>query len=288
MVDWLNEWGEPIPETGRDHANADSHGGTETDGDLPGMMSGEQMQAPEDAPDAEFEQLFLEMMIEHHEGAIEMAKTELDEGRVHPGPRARRGHHVRPAGRDRDHGVPARLTRARRRAGMSQESTPRPAISHSSARKNTHFGGKNARLGTQERTVRRGGGGVGWVSRGRPRAGPRRRRCARSRTRSTVPSARSTRNMLYAGMPSVVHALHLDQQVGAVLPHGVRDRAGRPAGPFASGDLDLGGHGLARPAVEHHDRPRAGAVRVLRLGQDLRRRPGRTPCRRTGRRSRTS
>ena len=84
MVDWLNEWGEPVPETSRDHVNADSHGGPETDSDMPGMMSGEEMQALEDAPAAEFEQLFLEMMIEHHEGAIEMAKTELDEGRYIP------------------------------------------------------------------------------------------------------------------------------------------------------------------------------------------------------------
>ncbi len=84
MVDWLNEWGEPVPETSRDHVNADSHDGMEMDSDMPGMMSGDEMQALEDAPDAEFEQLFLEMMIEHHEGAIEMAKTELDEGRYIP------------------------------------------------------------------------------------------------------------------------------------------------------------------------------------------------------------
>jgi uncharacterized protein (DUF305 family) len=80
MVDWLTEWGEPVPETSRDHVNADSHDGMETDSDMPGMMSGEEMQALEDASDAEFEQLFLAMMIEHHEGAIEMAKTEQEQG----------------------------------------------------------------------------------------------------------------------------------------------------------------------------------------------------------------
>ena len=84
MVDWLTEWGEPIPETSRDHANADSHDGMEMGSDMPGILTGEEMQELEDAPDAEFEQLFLEMMIEHHEGAIEMAKTELDEGRYIP------------------------------------------------------------------------------------------------------------------------------------------------------------------------------------------------------------
>ena len=87
MVDLLNEWGEPVPETSRDHVNADSHGshdGPEVDSDMPGMLSSEEMQALEEAPAAEFEQLFLEMMIEHHEGAIEMARTELDEGRYIP------------------------------------------------------------------------------------------------------------------------------------------------------------------------------------------------------------
>ena len=84
MVDWLTAWDEPVPETSRDHANADTHDGMETDSDMPGMMSGEEMQALEDASDAEFEQLFLAMMIEHHEGAIEMAETELDEGRYVP------------------------------------------------------------------------------------------------------------------------------------------------------------------------------------------------------------
>ena len=85
MVDWLTTWGEPVPETSRDHVHADSHDGAEPDGgDLPGMMSGEQMQSLEDASGAEFERRFLEMMIEHHEGAIEIAEAELDEGRHIP------------------------------------------------------------------------------------------------------------------------------------------------------------------------------------------------------------
>lgn len=81
MVDWLEEWDQPVPATGRDHANAhgDEHGGTEeTDSAMPGMMSTEQMTALEDASDAEFEDLWLSMMIEHHEGAVEMAKDVLE------------------------------------------------------------------------------------------------------------------------------------------------------------------------------------------------------------------
>jgi uncharacterized protein (DUF305 family) len=49
-------------------------------GDMPGMMSGEDMQALADAPDADFEQMWLEMMVEHHEGAIEMARAQQSEG----------------------------------------------------------------------------------------------------------------------------------------------------------------------------------------------------------------
>jgi uncharacterized protein (DUF305 family) len=92
MSDWLTEWGEPVPATVRDHVNAedDEHGGghgdtgDDTGMDMPGMMSDEQMDELEAAPDGEFQDLFLEMMIEHHEGAIEMARTEQDDGRYPP------------------------------------------------------------------------------------------------------------------------------------------------------------------------------------------------------------
>jgi uncharacterized protein (DUF305 family) len=47
---------------------------------MPGMMSDEDMTALEKATGAEFDQMFLTMMIEHHEGAIEMARTEQADG----------------------------------------------------------------------------------------------------------------------------------------------------------------------------------------------------------------
>ena len=73
MVDSLEEWDQPVPETARDHANA--HGdAAEMDADMPGMMSAEQMTALEEASAAEFEDLWLSMMIEHHEGAVTMAE----------------------------------------------------------------------------------------------------------------------------------------------------------------------------------------------------------------------
>lgn len=79
MTEWLDDWDQPIPATSRDHANA--HGdGDEMDADMPGMMSAEEMTALEEAPDAEFQNLWLQMMIEHHEGAVNMATEQLDHG----------------------------------------------------------------------------------------------------------------------------------------------------------------------------------------------------------------
>ncbi|HET9421355.1 MAG TPA: DUF305 domain-containing protein [Nocardioides sp.] len=80
MVDWLTDWGEPIPPTSQDHANA--HGeGMEPDTDLPGMMSEDEMAELDAASGEEFQTMWLEMMIEHHEGAIEMAETEIETGK---------------------------------------------------------------------------------------------------------------------------------------------------------------------------------------------------------------
>jgi uncharacterized protein (DUF305 family) len=84
MTDWLTDWGQPIPETVRDHSNAHGDGEMEMDSDMPGMMSAEEMAELEAATGAEFQQMWLEMMIEHHEGAIEMAQTEQSDGKSEP------------------------------------------------------------------------------------------------------------------------------------------------------------------------------------------------------------
>jgi uncharacterized protein (DUF305 family) len=83
MSGWLQEWGEDIPETVRDHANAESDMegmDSDTGTDLPGMMSDDDMAALEGASDAEFQDMWLEMMVRHHEGALQMAKTEEVDG----------------------------------------------------------------------------------------------------------------------------------------------------------------------------------------------------------------
>ena len=79
MADWLEEWDEPVPETSRDHVNAHGDGG-EMDTDMPGMMSAEDMAALEEAPEGEFQDMWLEMMIDHHEGAVEMAEGQVENG----------------------------------------------------------------------------------------------------------------------------------------------------------------------------------------------------------------
>jgi uncharacterized protein (DUF305 family) len=70
MTGLLESWGEAPPEDMEDAGH----------GDMPGMMSGEEMAELEGAEGGEFDALFLEMMILHHEGAITMAETEIEEG----------------------------------------------------------------------------------------------------------------------------------------------------------------------------------------------------------------
>lgn len=91
MVDWLVSWGEDVPETVRDHANAghgDEHGDHgeqgDTGHDMPGMLTAEELQSLEDAPDAEFDELWLRAMIAHHQGAVEMAEVQQEEGEFRP------------------------------------------------------------------------------------------------------------------------------------------------------------------------------------------------------------
>lgn len=79
MTGWLEDWGEEM--SGDDMADM-GHGDMSTD-DMPGMMSEAQMADLEAASGEEFDRTFLTLMIEHHEGAIEMAETEQDEGE-HP------------------------------------------------------------------------------------------------------------------------------------------------------------------------------------------------------------
>ena len=88
MRSWLDAWGEDAPDSGSDMEGMDGMDGMEGmdmgGGDAGmGMMSGEDMDQLEAASGAEFDRMFLEMMIEHHRGAIAMAEEVLVDG-SHP------------------------------------------------------------------------------------------------------------------------------------------------------------------------------------------------------------
>ena len=92
MSGWLSAWGEQVPAgdmPGMDHGtdHGTDHGmdhGTGEDGGMPGMMSEEDMAGLEKSSGAEFDTLFLKMMIAHHEGAVTMAATEKEQGSYGP------------------------------------------------------------------------------------------------------------------------------------------------------------------------------------------------------------
>lgn len=75
---WLESWGEDVPSGEMDHG--DMNHGSSDEGGMAGMMDEEDMKSLEDASGAEFDRMFLQMMIEHHEGAVAMAETEVQDG----------------------------------------------------------------------------------------------------------------------------------------------------------------------------------------------------------------
>jgi uncharacterized protein (DUF305 family) len=77
MTAFLQTWGAEIPAGGMAGMDHSGMGGMEG---MNGMMTAEQMGGLAAASGAAFDRMFLEMMIEHHEGAITDAQTELAEG----------------------------------------------------------------------------------------------------------------------------------------------------------------------------------------------------------------
>ena len=95
LTAWLQDWNAEVPPTGEsggDHGGGMDPGGMDPGGmdpggmdpggmgQMSGMMDPQQMQQLGQATGAEFDRLFLQMMIKHHEGAITMARTELTDG----------------------------------------------------------------------------------------------------------------------------------------------------------------------------------------------------------------
>jgi len=64
MQDWLKHRGQPVPDAHAHHAPGAAL--------MPGMLTPEEMTKLSGATGAEFDRLFLEFMIKHHEGALTM------------------------------------------------------------------------------------------------------------------------------------------------------------------------------------------------------------------------
>ena len=95
MKTWVKDWGmgsDTVTDDGGMNMGGGEMDGHEMDGAdmggadaggaaMNGMMTEAQMNELSQATGAELDQLYLELMIAHHEGAIEMAQTELKEGK---------------------------------------------------------------------------------------------------------------------------------------------------------------------------------------------------------------
>ncbi len=95
MTGWLTLWGAAMSASAGASTTDDGMGGMDMGGmgkegemstgassgmAMPGMMSDAQMQELTDATGADFDRLFLQLMIVHHQGAINMAGTERLQG----------------------------------------------------------------------------------------------------------------------------------------------------------------------------------------------------------------
>jgi uncharacterized protein (DUF305 family) len=90
MSGWLTRWGKPLPSEpampGMDHGSMPGTGHSSgmpgmDHGSMPGLMSDQEMADLMAATGPAFDKLFLQLMIKHHQGAIEMAGTEQRQGK---------------------------------------------------------------------------------------------------------------------------------------------------------------------------------------------------------------
>ncbi len=83
MTGWLTSWGEPVtaPAGGMPGMNM---GGSAGSVGAMGMMTDAEMTSLEGSSGTAFDRQFLTMMTGHHNGAIDMAKTQLEKGKFEP------------------------------------------------------------------------------------------------------------------------------------------------------------------------------------------------------------
>ena len=76
---WLRQWGQPVPSAAMGSMGRDMTGmsGMMMDG----MMSQADMEKLGKSTGSAFDRLWLELMIQHHEGAVKMAKSEVAGGK---------------------------------------------------------------------------------------------------------------------------------------------------------------------------------------------------------------
>lgn len=81
MTSWLEEWDAPaMPEGGMEGYDMGSMDGADGMGSMNGMMDDDQMAELDAAEGDDATRIFLESMIEHHNGAVDMAEEEIDNG----------------------------------------------------------------------------------------------------------------------------------------------------------------------------------------------------------------
>jgi uncharacterized protein (DUF305 family) len=80
MSGWLKAWGEDVPVD----AGSAMPGMHHASSDMPGMMSERDMTALGRKSGRAFDTAFLTMMVEHHQGAVDMARTERTGGAFAP------------------------------------------------------------------------------------------------------------------------------------------------------------------------------------------------------------
>lgn len=89
MSGWLRGWGKPVPRPdgsgmagghGAHDSGHSGHGGMSGMDGMAGMMSSVEMGELRAASGPAFDRMFLDMMIRHHDGAIEMASAEQRRG----------------------------------------------------------------------------------------------------------------------------------------------------------------------------------------------------------------
>ncbi|MEU9051299.1 DUF305 domain-containing protein [Streptomyces sp. NPDC048384] len=84
MSGWLKAWGEDVPSAAPGMDGMDHSGGHGGGSGMAGMMDQKDMDKLAKSSGKAFDSMFLTMMVEHHEGAVEMAGAEKAKGKYAP------------------------------------------------------------------------------------------------------------------------------------------------------------------------------------------------------------